>query len=272
MSDARLLSDRVAVVTGAGRGIGRLIASRFAREGARVALLSRSEGPLRATEAEIRASGAEVVGVVTDVADRGQVEAAFGRVTDDLGPPVIVVNCAQSWGLPDNPPVDVPHTPLERISDAEWVHTFHSGLMGSFYCMIAAFPSMRARGWGRIINFSSPMAAQVVPGFAAYSATKAAIVSLTKTAAREWGRYGITANCLSPIVIDDGQRNRLTAIQDDGERQRAEDRLSATLCVPRDVDSAEGVLATALFLASDNSAFITGSLVEANGGFSLGTS
>lgn len=94
------LEGRVAVVTGAGRGIGRLVARRFAAEGATVALLSRGEEALRAVERELRDSGADVVGIVMDVADRQQVERAFEQIVKELGPPQILVNCAHSWGPP----------------------------------------------------------------------------------------------------------------------------------------------------------------------------
>lgn len=263
------LEGRVAVVTGAGRGIGRLISRRFAAEGAKVALLSRGEGPLREVEAELRDAGAKVAAIALDVADRAQVDSAFAQVRAELGAPQILVNCAQSWGSPDVLQRDMSYRPLEDVVDREWDHTLKTGLMGSLYCMVAALPSMRAAGWGRVINFYSPMAAQAAPLLGPYNCAKAAILALTRTAAQEWGKDGITVNCLSPIVVDDGMRNWFDAIEDETARCAAEDAFWARLVVNRESDPRRDVTATVAFLASEESSFMTGQLVSVDGGFAM---
>lgn len=193
------LEGRVAVVTGAGRGIGRLISRRFASEGAKVALLSRGEGPLREVEAELRDAGAKVAAIALDVADRAQVDSAFAQVRAELGAPQILVNCAQSWGSPDVLQRDMSYRPLEDVVDREWDHTLKTGLMGSLYCMVAALPSMRAAGWGRVINFYSPMAAQAAPLLGPYNCAKAAILALTARPPKNGVKTGSPSTVCHPL-------------------------------------------------------------------------
>lgn len=263
------LEGRVAVVTGAGRGIGRLVARRFAAEGATVALLSRGEEALRAVERELRDSGADVVGIVMDVADRQQVERAFEQIVKELGPPQILVNCAHSWGSAENLRRDMSLVPLESFVDEEWDHALRTGLMGCLYSMVAALPSMRSAGWGRIVNFYSPMAAQALPNLGSYNCTKAAVLALTQTAAREWGKNGITVNCISPSVADDGTRSWFDAIEDETLRAAAEEAYWNRLLVNREANPARDVAATVTFLCSNESSFITGQVLSVDGGLSL---
>lgn len=265
----RRLAGRVAVVTGAGRGIGRLIALRFAEEGASVVLISRSEAPLRATEAELHELDVPVLAMCADVSDQAQVDASFQRATDELGPPLVVVNNAQSWGRPDSPPLDPEFTAVQELSDEEWDHTLRTGLYGTLHCMRAAYPAMRAASWGRIINIYSPVAAQARPGFAAYTCTKAAILALSRTAAREWGKDGITVNCLSPLVVDDGQRNRLDAIKDRDRRARAKEHYKSKLAVNDAGEPRRDVAAAAAYLAAEEAGYVTGAVLPADGGSSI---
>jgi NAD(P)-dependent dehydrogenase (short-subunit alcohol dehydrogenase family) len=262
------LTGRVAVVTGAGRGLGRLISGRLGQEGASVAMLSRSEGPLREAEELARRDGHHVLALPVDVGSRTAVEDAFARIADELGPAAVLVNNAQSWGDPDDPPLNVPYTPLELISDAEWEHTFRTGFGGTLNCMRAALPGMREARWGRVVNLYSPATARSSAGFAAYNCAKDAILSLTRTAAREWGTHGITVNCLAPLVIDDGMRDRMGEIPEE-MREQAEAATRAMFAVFDTADPARDVAAAAAFLASDEASFITGEVVRVDGGYGL---
>jgi NAD(P)-dependent dehydrogenase (short-subunit alcohol dehydrogenase family) len=264
------LTGRVAVITGAGRGIGRLVARRLADEGAHVALLSRSADKLREAEQLIRDTGAVAFGVVVDVADPEQVTAAFRAVTDELGPPHILVNNAQSWGDPANPRTAAPPSvPIQDVTEAEWDHTLRTGLYGTVYCMRAAYPGMRESAWGRIVNLYSPSASMAMAGNAAYNCTKAAILALSRTAAREWGKDGINVNCVSPIVTDDGMRNRFDRIRDPAARAAAEEKFWGRLAVRANADAQRDVPAAVAYLASEEASFITGTVLSVDGGYTI---
>ena len=148
------LAGRTAIVTGAGRGLGRAIAELYAREGARVVIASRSaEGCASAVEA-IEAAGGTAIAKPTDVGVKSEVVEMVGFAVETCGSLDILVNNAQSWGPRDEPTgLPVP-TPLELFDDAELDWTFDTGFRGTFWAMQAAFPHMRERG-GRIINFAS---------------------------------------------------------------------------------------------------------------------
>src|SRR6201987_2204484 len=196
------LAGRTAIVTGAGRGIGRAVAELYAREGARVVIASRSaEGCASAVEA-IEAAGGTAIAKPTNVGIKSDVVDMVGFAVETYGSLDILVNNAQSWGTRDQPAgLPVP-TPLELFDDAELDWTLHTGFRGTFWAMQAAFPHMRERG-GRIINFASGYGAIGNNGTVAYNITKEAVRSLSRTAAREWGRYAITVNVVEPAAKTD---------------------------------------------------------------------
>src|SRR5260370_9499688 len=196
------LAGRTAIVTGAGRGIGRAIAELYAREGARVVIASCSaDGSAAAVEA-IEAAGGTAIAKPTNIGIKSDVVDMVGFAVETYGRLDILVNNAQSWGTRDKPTgLPVP-TPVESFDDAELDWTFDTGCRGTFWAMQAAFPHMRERG-GRIINFASGYGVIGNAGTVGYNITKEAVRALTRTAAREWARYGITANAVAPAAKTD---------------------------------------------------------------------
>jgi NAD(P)-dependent dehydrogenase (short-subunit alcohol dehydrogenase family) len=194
------LEGKVAIVTGAGTGIGQGIAGAFAGEGARVVMASRSRRKLDPAAEALRAAGASVLVVPTDVSDEGQVVALFQQTMQTFGRLDILVNNA---GVFES-------APLEEMSLASWQKVINTCLTGSFLCTREAMKIMKPQGGGRIINIGSISAQMPRPGAAAYSCAKLALVSLTKTTALEGRAFGIVASCLHPGNVATPQMDELS--------------------------------------------------------------
>jgi NAD(P)-dependent dehydrogenase (short-subunit alcohol dehydrogenase family) len=182
------LQNRVAIVTGGGTGIGKGIARAFAGEGCTVVIASRNEARLNAAAADLRASGAEILAIPTDVTVESQVKALFSRTMARFGRLDILVN---SSGAFDGGPID-------EISLAAWDKVIGANLTGPFLCIREAFPIMKAAGGGRIINIGSISAQRTREEMAPYTASKFGIWGLTQAAALEGRPYGIAVSCLHP--------------------------------------------------------------------------
>jgi len=248
------LAGKVAVVTGAGQGIGRGIAIVYAREGAAVVVAERREHRALRTAEEIRAAGGRAIALPTDVSDRASVRAMIDRTVADLGRVDVLVNNAQAMHE---------HRPLEELTDEEFDVFLVSGLKGTFWAMQAAFPHMKAAGGGRIINMVSLNALTGAPGLADYNATKGAVQALSRTAAREWGRHGILVNCIAPGASSKRGQEFLDR-NPEAARRIAEERPLGRLADP-EVDLAP----VAVFLASDDGHFVTGQTYFVDGGAHL---
>ena len=256
------LAGRTAVVTGAGRGIGRAVAELYAREGARVVIASRSaEGCASAVEA-IEAAGGTAIAKPTNVGIKSDVVEMAGFAVETYGSLDILVNNAQSWGTRDQPTGMPFPTPLESFDDAELDWTFDTGFRGTFWAMQAAFPHMRERG-GRIINFASPYGMTGNDGTVGYNITKEAIRALTRTAAREWGRHAITVNTVVPTAKTDAA--------DSIEREYPEAMAAAVASIPmgRLGDPHLDIAPAVLLLATDDARYITGQTLGVDGGMLL---
>jgi NAD(P)-dependent dehydrogenase (short-subunit alcohol dehydrogenase family) len=248
------LRDRVAIVTGAGQGIGRGIALVFAREGAKVVIAELKEDRALRTAEEIASAGGEAFGMATDVSRQHDVQRMVAEAMRRYGGVDILVNNAQGMHA---------RTPIAELT-SEQVDTFWlSGVKGTLWGMQAVYPIMKGKGYGRIINFVSSSGLRGEPGLADYNATKEGIRALTKTAAREWGREGITVNCIAPGALSKRGQEFI-------ERDREEyERRNAQKAIPRLGDPETDIAPVVVFLASEESRFVTGQTMFADGGYCL---
>jgi 2-hydroxycyclohexanecarboxyl-CoA dehydrogenase len=243
---------RVAVVTGGASGMGLAIARQLAARGDRVGVVDlQGEAALRAA-AELRDAGAAALGVEADVTDRKAVDLALEKVRAELGPVAIVVTSA---GL----------DAFERFTDItiqSWERVVAVNLTGTFHCVQAAVPDMLQARWGRIVTISSSSAQSGAPRMGHYAAAKAGVIGLTRALAVEYARKGITANCVTPGMIDTPMLRRAATGGDIGAVEK-----TAAMAVPIGrAGTPEEIAATCGFLCSDEAAFITGQVVGVNGG------
>ena len=245
------LRNRVALVTGGSRGIGRGIAVRLAREGARVAIAYRSnKNAAQETLRQMQSSGAECVAVETDITDAARAEQLVRTVVDRFGRLDVVVNNVGDfrWGA------------LAESSLEDWQSIFSSNLLTVLYVSRAALPHMRRGRWGRIINLGAVGAERAFgqAKISAYAAAKAAVVALSRSLALEEAKNAITVNVVNPSSIDEKE---LTL----NEARRLRD---ARFPIGRP-PTAEDVAATVAFFASEEAEYVTGQVVNVSGGWML---
>lgn len=253
------LRGKTAIVTGAGRGIGRAIALEYGRAGANVVVASRTTATVDAVTDEIRAEGGQALGVTCDVGSRDRIRSMVDRTIARYGTVDVLVNNAQGFGTAAAPTPAPLFCKLEEFRDEEWDFTLRTGVMASFWAMQAVFPFMKEKG-GKIINFGSGNGLVGMKGTVAYNATKEAIRALTRTAASEWGRYGITVNVIVPTISTDAAREFLA------NRPGIEEKLVARIPLARMGDVERDIGPVALFLASSASDYVTGQSINVDGG------
>ncbi len=254
--DAFRLDGQAALITGAGseRGIGREIGLAYAAAGASVGLADVDENGVRAAARAVQAAGGEAMPLHMDATDPGSVSAAVAAFERELGPVDILVNSA---GISRS-------TPIWEIGLDEFDLIMGINVRGGFLCLKAVLPGMMRRRRGRIVWLSSVAGKQGggIFGTSHYAASKAAVIGLCQAAARELGPYGITSNAIAPGFVDTGIVARSSS-------QEVEDkvRVSAAGSAPlRRVGTAKDIACAALYLASDAAAYVTGEILDVNGG------
>jgi NAD(P)-dependent dehydrogenase (short-subunit alcohol dehydrogenase family) len=255
------ISGKVAIVTGASRGIGRGIALAFGHAGAKVVVSSRSQAKIDPVVDEIKRDGGTAIGITCDVASRDQVFGLIERAVAAFGPINILVNNAQSYGTARKPLGVIDMQPIETYDEEQWDYIFRTGLLSTLWGMKAVFPYMKDKG-GKIINMCSLAGFNGVAGMAAYGAAKEGVRSLTRTAAREWGKYQINVNVVSPHVRSDS----MDGFEKTPEGKNALDHILATIPLGRHGDAVKDAGSLAIFLASSDSDYITGSTFMLDGG------
>jgi len=250
------LKDRVAIITGAGQGIGAATARRFSQEGARVVIAELNPQTGEAMAQALRADGHEAVAIQTDVSDQGSVNRMMAAAVDHFGPPDVLVN---------NAGIAVFDDPL-HLSDEDWRRCFAVDLDGVWYCCRAALPHMLERGRGSIVNIASVHSFQIIPHCFPYPVAKHGVIGLTRALAIEYADRNVRCNAICPGYI-------ATQISIDywgtfpdpkAERERAE-----KIHPLQRVGEPDEVAWTAVFLASDEAGFITGASLMVDGGRSV---
>lgn len=249
------LEGKVAIVTGAARGLGLAYATALAREGARVLVADIDEAGVKAAAQQIEGAGGSALACRTDVTVEADARRMAQAAVDQWGRiDVLVNNAGIYYGLTPTPFYEIP---LEQ-----WNKVMEVNVTGSWLCARAVFPPMKAQGQGKIVNVSSGLAFSGRSSIAHYVTSKAAVIGLTRALAREMGAYGITVNAVAPGLTMTEASLRLVGSQAAAERT-AQDKCLKRLQQPEDV------VGTVLFLASDDSQFITGQTIVVDGGGTL---
>jgi 2-hydroxycyclohexanecarboxyl-CoA dehydrogenase len=241
----------VAVVTGGASGIGEAACHHLTRRGHRVAVLDLDGDGANRVAKDLRAGGAEALGLAVDVTDRPALDAAFAEIRSTLGPTEILVTSA---GL-------VSFDRFEQITIEQWNRVVEVNLTGTFHCCQAAVPDMVAARWGRIVTISSSSAQRGSPEMAHYAAAKGGVIVLTKSLARAYAPHGITANSIPPSGIETPMQRRSQA-----EGNLPGDQALAAAIPLGHLGTPDDLAAAVAFLASDEAGFITGQVLGVNGG------
>jgi NAD(P)-dependent dehydrogenase (short-subunit alcohol dehydrogenase family) len=259
------LKGAAAVVTGGSKGMGRAIAEAFADDGARVAVLARGREAIDDTLGELRRRGCpDAVGLPVDLTDPAAVDGAFGEIADRWGAVNSVVNTIGPGA-----------GAFDDLDDAAWDATFQLGLMAAVRCTRAALPLLRAAEWGRIVNFAAHSIQRQNPGLVAYTASKAAVASLSKNLAKSLAADGILVNTISPGTIVTASFTETLAPVLRAEGLDASDPVDVMTWIdrnyhhPADLGRAgvpDEIASITVYLASRRNGYVTGANVNVDGG------
>jgi NAD(P)-dependent dehydrogenase (short-subunit alcohol dehydrogenase family) len=246
------LKDRVVIVTGGAQGIGRAYCLGAAAEGARVVVADIADP--KPTAKEVEARGAQALGIECDVSREADTQrlatetlARFGRID-------VLVNNAAIYGT-------LKRRPFTEIPVEEWERVMAVNLRGLFLCARAVFPAMKAQGKGKIINIASSTFFKGVPHYIHYTTSKGGVVGFTRSLARELGEFGIRVNAIAPGFTLSGENEK--NISEDGKQANIQMRMLKRAEVPEDI------VGTFIFLASDESDFVSGQTIVVDGGSSV---
>ena len=239
-------NNKVAVVTGAARGLGRAICERLSEDGIRIAAWDINLEGAEDTAAALRKTGIDAVACGVNTASAADISAAVARTHDELGPVSILVNNAAIS----------PFAKFTEISEQQWDELMAINLKGPFLCCQAILPDMEAAGWGRVINISSSSAQTGARRMAHYAASKGGIIAFTKALALEYAESGITVNNVPPNFIN------TEGLQESGVDIEAFSKLTPM----RRTGKPRNIAAAVAFLASDDADYITGHTLGVNGG------
>ncbi len=248
------LKDRVAIVTGAGQGIGKGIVLELAKEGAKVVVSDINEKTMNETVEEIKKLGAEAIGVKADVANSAEVEEIVKRTLEQFGRVDILVNNA---GICKT-------SQVTDMSEDEWDKVLAINLKGVFLCSKTVLPKMVEQKYGKIINITSIAGAKIAwPKIGHYVASKAGIIGLTRNLALDYSRYGINVNAVAPGAIE-------TAMLDSVLKDLGMTREQVIQGIPLGrIGQPEDIAKVVAFLASDDSSYITGQTIITDGGYTI---
>ena len=241
------MTNRTAFITGASRGIGRACALSLAQAGARVAVAARNLDQLEALAGEIRSAGHAAFAVPIDLGNSESIKEAIAKAARDFGPIAILVNNAgiTKDGL------------AMRMKKDDWDTVIATNLTGAFLAIQQVLPGMMRERWGRIINISSVVGEMGNPGQANYVASKAGLIGLTKSIAQEMGSRNITVNAVAPGFVETDMTQGLS--------KELKDKMLANIPLKR-MGRPEDVAAAVRFLASEQASYITGHVLDVNGG------
>jgi 3-oxoacyl-[acyl-carrier protein] reductase len=241
------MNNRVALVTGASRGIGRACAIALSTAGARVVLAARAVDKLEELATEIKSTGGQAYVTELDISSEASIQAAFRSITSEAGPVEILVNNAGVTrdGL------------AVRLKKNDWDLVIDTNLTGTFLCCQQVLQTMMRTRWGRIINITSVVGEMGNAGQSNYAASKAGLIGLTKSLAQEMGSRGITVNAVAPGFIE----TDMTGVLPDEVKERM-----LSLTPLRRLGRPEDVASAVRYLASDEASYITGHVLDVNGG------
>ncbi|WP_340589031.1 SDR family NAD(P)-dependent oxidoreductase [Erythrobacter alti] len=245
------LEGKIAVVTGAGSGIGRSIAQRYAKEGAKVGVWDLNADGVAETVEMIKADGGEALGSIVDVSSRDAIAKGAAEIREAYGEPHILVNNA---GI-------APFVPFFEITEEQWDKVQDVNTKGQFFCIREFLPAMLEAGWGRVVNITSSSIQGGSFAQVHYVASKGGVMGMTKALALEYAASGVTFNMVPPGVVD---TPALRAAPIDIEAY------AQTLPMKR-IGRPEEIAGACLFLASDDSSYVTGQTISTNGGRYMGS-
>lgn len=262
------LNGAAVVVSGGSKGMGRAAAERFAAEGARVAVLARGQSAIDGCTAHlVRLGAADAIGLSVDLADRRGVDEAFATLGRRWGELNVLVNAAG--------PVEVGIGAFDQINDGEWAATFDIGTLSAVRCVRAALPLLRAASWSRIVNVSAHSTRRQSPAIVAYTASKAALTSLSKNLSQSLAPDGILVNTVSPgSFLSEGLKDYIRALPED-RGAKPDDLVDAMRIIREDFghpahlgragDPAE-IGAVIVFVGSRANSYMTGADINVDGG------